>query len=55
MQLSAQQLTLSRVQFHHEEKGEALYAMELSLSLERLNFQFSTLFPEAAIAPLEWL
>ena len=27
------------VQFNHTEKGEALYAMELSLSLEKLNFQ----------------
>ena len=25
--------------YNHESKGEALYAMELTLSLERLNFQ----------------
>lgn len=27
------------MEFDHEEKGEALYAMELGLSLEKLNFQ----------------
>eukprot|EP00798_Chlamydomonas_sp_ICE-L_P006548 gene6548-3199_t len=26
-------------EFYHEEKGDALYAMELALSLEKLNFQ----------------
>eukprot|EP00879_Flechtneria_rotunda_P027171 GHRR01029048.1.p1 GENE.GHRR01029048.1~~GHRR01029048.1.p1 ORF type:complete len:117 (+),score=46.97 GHRR01029048.1:549-899(+) len=26
-------------EFHHSGKGEALYAMELALSLEKLNFQ----------------
>lgn len=27
------------MEYEHEEKGDALYAMELALSLEKLNFQ----------------
>lgn len=34
-----QSILLPETEFNHKEKGEALYAMELSLSLEKLNFQ----------------
>lgn len=32
-------LAVPETEFNHAEKGEALYAMELALSLEKLNFQ----------------
>lgn len=32
-------ITLPSTEFYHKEKGDALYAMELALSLEKLNFQ----------------
>jgi len=32
-------ILMPEVEFDHPEKGEALYAMELALSLEKLNFQ----------------
>lgn len=27
-------------EYHHPEKGDALHAMEVSLALEKLNFQY---------------
>lgn len=32
-------IVMPEMDFNHEDKGEALYAMELALSLEKLNFQ----------------
>lgn len=32
-------ILMPEMEFNHAEKGEALYAMELALSLEKLNFQ----------------
>lgn len=34
-----QSILMPEMEFEHPEKGEALYAMELALSLEKLNFQ----------------
>ncbi|KAK9828562.1 hypothetical protein WJX72_000774 [[Myrmecia] bisecta] len=34
-----QTITMPEMEFNHPEKGDALYAMELALSLEKLNFQ----------------
>ena len=34
-----QPIMMPEADFHHPEKGEALYAFELALSLEKLNFQ----------------
>ena len=31
-------LTAPQADYHHDEKGDALHAMELALSLEKLNF-----------------
>ncbi len=34
-----QSILLPETEFNNKDKGDALYAMELSLSLEKLNFQ----------------
>ena len=36
--MKLQSILLPETEFNHKEKGDALYAMELALSLEKLNF-----------------
>ena len=37
--MKLQSILLPETEFNNKDKGDALYAMELSLSLEKLNFQ----------------